>query len=312
MGKKIALIDIRLFLYMEYHRKNSLLNVFRNIMQVAPTTYSKIFFVYDNGKNSYIKKIYRNYKENRTVLRDKQTPAEKARYKDFSEKYNRFEEITKYFGTNIKIKGTEADTMIEVLADRFLSNGYEVHIFSNDGDFQCMLNKPNLYQITTRGEFLDAEGVVKKKGVTPEQLLISKCISGDTKDNIKGIKGLGEIKDTKSGKILKKLLQDHKDIDELLDVIQDMVDKGTRGFKLPENYPEENPVKTVKDLYNFNKQLNKSYKFEDLTEEHQKELKEQVNNSKIPFDIDDFDFKCFDIFGKSVYIDENIKRFYRI
>jgi len=119
--RKILLIDIRLFLYMHYHRKESILNVFKTLAELPIPQMNKIFFVWDTGKSSYHKALYPEYKENRTEKRNAMTVTEKERYREFSKQYEELKEITKYFGTNISIQNTEADTLIETLTDTLLS-----------------------------------------------------------------------------------------------------------------------------------------------------------------------------------------------
>lgn len=309
--KKVLLIDTRLWLYMHYHRKESILNIFEALSLIPCQDFSRIYFTYDYGKSYYHKAIYHDYKENRTEKREAMTEAEKERYKEFSRQYKDIQRITKYFGTNISLENAEADTVIEVLADKFLKLGYEVWIASNDGDFMCLLDRPNLRLVTTRYEVLDEQGVIKKKGVTPKQLFISKCLSGDTKDNIIGLGGLGEIRDTKSGAILKKIFKEFGDYEgDVIDVLQDRVNSGK--LKLPENYPKENPVTNVRELYEFNKKLNQPFTFTDLTKEHQEALSIQVNQKKLPFDQEEFDDDCFCMFGTMLYLQPTVKYFFNL
>lgn len=306
--KSVALIDIRLFLYQHYHRKESLLNVLESIYSVSPIShFTKIFFVYDNGKSLYHKKIYENYKENRTILRAKQSDIEKARYKQFSKEYNSFREVTKYFGTNIYIEG-EADTFLEVLADKFTNDGDDVYIFSSDGDFNCMLTKPNLWQVTAKGEVLDEEGVYIKKGVTPKQLLLSKVLAGDLKDNILGVQGLGEIKSKATGARLRKIVQSDDNVDAVINTLQYYIDIGKYGMKLPEDYG----INNVQELYEFNTKLNKAYTYTDLTEEHKKELAKQVNVKQVPWNSEEFEFKCWQNFKFGINLPKHVLHFYNI
>jgi len=305
--KEALLVDTRLWCYMEYHRGAHMLNILDKIAMLPIRQQHKVFFVYDYGTSHYHKKIYPEYKQNRTELRAKQTDAEKAKYKKFSEEYNALPHITKFFGINIRIPNTEADTMIEVLADKLTSQGYTVTIASNDGDFSCMLSNPNILQATTRHEILTDEGLFRKKGATPHQLFLSKCLASDRKDNIKGLQGLGEIADTKTGIKIKKIFQEHGDYaSTVIEVLQDLVDKGK--FKLPEDYPCTN----VQELYDFNYKLNKPFVFTDLTLEDQELLKEQVNTKKIPFDEDEFNAICFEVFSKGVVVSESTRRFYNV
>lgn len=307
--RKILLIDIRLFLYQHYHRKESLLNVFKVLSALPIPQMNRVFFVFDDGKSFYHKKLYDEYKENRSERREAMSPEEKERYAEFSRQYKAIKEICRYFGTIISIPNTEADTMAEVLADTFLKQGNEVYIASGDGDFMCLLDRPNLYQVTPRGEVLDYQAVINKKGATPHQLFLSKCLASDVKDNILGLQGLGEIKDTKTGIKLKKIFQEVGDYwGEVVDTLQSQVDKGK--LKLPENYPPNAPVKSVEDLYYFNYRLNEPYTYTMLTQEHQEELLKQTNTKKLLWDSDEVEMKIFEEFGVGLYIDDGVKRFY--
>ena len=307
--KRVLLIDIRLFLYKHYHRRESLLNVFDTLAQMPIPKADRIIFVWDTGKSKYHKAIYPEYKENRTEKRQAQSLEEKERYKEFSIHYNKLKELTKYFGTNISIQDTEADTIIEVLADTFLKKKYEVYILSSDSDFMCLLDRPNIYQVTANNEVLDYTKVIAKKGATPHQLFISKCICSDMKDNIIGLGGLGEIKNTKTGMIIKKIFTEFGDYDEdVIRVLQDRVNSGK--LKLPENYPKEKPVTSVRELYEFNRKLNAPFTYNMLTKEHQESLSTQVNTKKVVFNQDEFDEECFRLFGTMIYLQPTVKYFF--
>lgn len=309
--KKVLLIDTRLWLYMHYHRKENILNIFEALSLIPCKDFNRIYFCFDYGKSYYHKSLYPDYKENRTEKREAMSEEEKNRYKIFSQQYKDIQKLTSYFGVNIALENAEADTVIEVLADKFLKLDYEVWVASNDGDFMCLLDRPNLLQVTTRYEVINEQGVIKKKGATPKQLFIAKCLSGDTKDNIIGISGLGEIKDSKSGAILKKIFTEFGDYDEdVIRVLQDRVNSGK--LKLPENYPKEKPVTSVRELYEFNRKLNAPFTYNMLTKEHQESLSTQVNTKKVVFNQDEFDEECFRLFGTMIYLQPSIKYFYNL
>lgn len=309
--RKILLIDIRLFLYMHYHRKESLLNVFKVLANLPIPQMDRVFFVWDTGKSSYHKALYKEYKENRTEKREAQTLDEKKRYKEFSRQYDALKEITKYFGTNISIPETEADTLLEVLMDTLLKQGNEIYIASSDGDFSCLLDRPNLFQVTAKGELLDYQAIIDKKGATPHELFISKCLSGDIKDNIQALQGLGEIKNNKTGMKIKKIFKEVGDNwEDVVKALQFQVDNGK--LALPENYPSHAPVKSVEELYYFNYRLNEPFTFTMLTKEHQDELVKQTNIKKLPWSDDEVNMKLFEEFGNGMYIPKDVNNFFRL
>lgn len=81
--------------------------------------------------------------------------------------------------TQIEVPEWEADDVIGVLARRFIAEGHQVQIHSNDLDY---------YQI--EGAILD--GVNNKTGVAAKYIPLYKTIVGDQSDKIKGVPGMGD------------------------------------------------------------------------------------------------------------------------
>ena len=81
--------------------------------------------------------------------------------------------------TQIEVPEWEADDVIGVLARRWIAQGHEVHIHSNDLDY---------FQI--EGAVLD--GVKNPTGVERKYIPLYKTLVGDDSDKIKGIVGFGD------------------------------------------------------------------------------------------------------------------------
>jgi 5'-3' exonuclease len=81
--------------------------------------------------------------------------------------------------TQIEVPEWEADDVIGVLARRWIAQGHEVHIHSNDLDY---------FQI--EGAVL--AGVKNPTGVERKYIPLYKTLVGDTSDKIPGIPGFGE------------------------------------------------------------------------------------------------------------------------
>lgn len=95
--------------------------------------------------------------------------------------------------TPIGIPGFEADDIIATISKN--SPAYsEVYILTCDRDlFQLVNNKVKiiLFNSAKKVELVDATGVEKHFGVPPCEVKFFKALSGDSSDNVAGIKGVG-------------------------------------------------------------------------------------------------------------------------
>ena len=89
--------------------------------------------------------------------------------------------------------GVEADDRIGQLARRAEAEGFEVAIASSDKDFLQLINdRVKMWNPADKsGVPMDAEAVVTKTGVRPEQIVDWLSLVGDAADNIPGVPGVG-------------------------------------------------------------------------------------------------------------------------
>ncbi|MCP9850169.1 DNA polymerase I [Cyanobium sp. Morenito 9A2] len=98
--------------------------------------------------------------------------------------------------------GYEADDVLGTLANRAANDGWRVRILSGDRDlFQLVDDERDIavlymggggpYAKTAGPVVIDREGVIAKLGVTPEGVVDLKALTGDSSDNIPGVKGVG-------------------------------------------------------------------------------------------------------------------------
>lgn len=98
-----------------------------------------------------------------------------------------------------EVQGFEADDVIGTVARMAEAKGINVQIFTGDHDaFQLVDNVSRSIRVlmpgkTGKGEILEygRDEVFEKLGVWPEQVIDYKGLSGDTSDNIPGVKGVG-------------------------------------------------------------------------------------------------------------------------
>ena len=98
---------------------------------------------------------------------------------------------------SVGIKGYEADDILATLAhvaqfgiDKF----DEVIIATVDQDLlQCVTERTKvlLWNSVKKQAMMDVDGVVEKWNCFPDQIAYIKALSGDSSDNIKGVKGIG-------------------------------------------------------------------------------------------------------------------------
>jgi len=107
--------------------------------------------------------------------------------------------------------GWEADDAIATLVTRYKDKA-NIGILSGDRDLiQLVGPTVCLIRPQPKGEFevLTPEKVREDFGITPEQILDFKALSGDSSDNIPGAKGIGPVSAT-------KLIQEHKTWQQVL------------------------------------------------------------------------------------------------
>ena len=112
--------------------------------------------------------------------------------------------------------GYEADDVLGTLANRAADAGWRVRILSGDRDlFQLVDDLRDIavlymgggpYAKSSGPVEIRREGVIAKLGVTPEEVVDLKALTGDSSDNIPGVKGVGP-------KTAISLLQAHRDLD---------------------------------------------------------------------------------------------------
>jgi len=97
--------------------------------------------------------------------------------------------------------GYEADDVLGTLANRAANAGWRVRILSGDRDlFQLVDDQRDIavlymgggpYAKSSGPLEIRREGVIGKLGVTPEEVVDLKALTGDSSDNIPGVKGVG-------------------------------------------------------------------------------------------------------------------------
>ena len=105
---------------------------------------------------------------------------------------DRIVSIVTALGIPILTKDTfEADDLMATIADRLKDDDVDVFLVSRDKDLeQLITDRVRLFDVS-KGEVVDADALMEKKGYTPAQAVEIQTLTGDSTDNIPGIQGIG-------------------------------------------------------------------------------------------------------------------------
>ncbi|MEX0655160.1 MAG: DNA polymerase I, partial [Phycisphaeraceae bacterium] len=115
---------------------------------------------------------------------------------DFGPQVERILELTRLFGIPIlEQPGAEADDLIATVAQRILDDprysDIHLRLVSKDKDLEQLLGpRVTMFDIHT-DVTIDSDWLLDKRGITPEQVVDLLTLTGDSVDNIPGIKGIG-------------------------------------------------------------------------------------------------------------------------
>jgi DNA polymerase I len=140
-----------------------------------------IVVAFDRGKDTFRTQMYPQYKANREACPE-----------DLLQQMPYFREISEALGLKIVEQDNfEADDLIGTLTKRLHEGGYEVEIISGDKDLMQLVAPGVSVYDSMRDKRYSAPEVREKLGVLPEQVIDFLALTGDSSDNVPGIKGVG-------------------------------------------------------------------------------------------------------------------------
>ena len=130
--------------------------------------------------------------------------------------------------------GYEADDVLGTLAQRGAAEGWSVRILSGDRDlFQLVDDKRDIavlymgggpYAKNSGPTLIDEKGVLGKLGVMPEKVVDLKALTGDSSDNIPGVRGVGP-------KTAINLLKENGDLDAVYVALSEVEAEGPKASR---------------------------------------------------------------------------------
>lgn len=142
---------------------------------------TNVFVVFDAGRKTFRNDLYPEYKANRSECPE-----------DLLPQMPFFREISRALGLQVlEAPGYEADDIIGTLVKRYEDAGCEIVIVTGDKDLSQLVDARVTIWDTMKDKHFGREGVIEKFGVPPEKVVELLALTGDTSDNIPGVKGIG-------------------------------------------------------------------------------------------------------------------------
>jgi len=212
MDKKLlVLVDGSYYIFRAYHAIGNLktskgepsgaiygvINSLKKLLNDFDPDY--IGVVFDAKGKNFRNDLYPDYKANRPPMPE-----------DLVNQIKPIHDIVQSLGLPVLvIDDVEADDVIGTLAKQAAAKGINTIISSGDKDLAQLVNDHiRMYNAMNNG-IVDRAGVIKKFGVTPEQIIDYLILVGDSVDNIPGVPKVGP-------KTAAKWLNDYGSLDEII------------------------------------------------------------------------------------------------
>ena len=239
-------------------------NFIANLKQEFHSDY--IVFALDSGGKTFRNDIDPNYKANRS-----EAPKELKEQLPIC-----IEMIEKMGFCSLRVEGYEADDIIASFIKNNPQDDLQIKVVTHDKDlYQLISPRVSIYS-PAKKELYDRDGCYEKYGVYPEQVRDFLALTGDSADNIPGVKGIGD-------KGAKKLLDEFGSIENLYTNLNQVRNERTKnllfdgkenafiskrlaslydGLNTPDlqnaKFPQNNPLIKVQDIlkeYSLNRLL---------------------------------------------------------
>ena len=187
-------------------------NMLRSLLKKYQPSHMAV--VFDAKGKTFRSDIYEEYKAHRPPMPD-----------DLRSQIEPLHNIVKAMGLPLLcIEGVEADDVIGTLAQQAGDQGRFTLISTGDKDMAQLVNEHVMLINTMTDTLLDTDGVEKKFGVKPEQIIDYLALMGDSSDNIPGLPKVGE-------KTAQAMLQGIPSIDKIYEDIEAVTSLSFRGAK---------------------------------------------------------------------------------
>lgn len=160
-------------------------NIITNFLEKENPEYIAVAF--DTREPTFRHIQFEEYKANRVEFPEELVP-----------QLPKIKKLLDYLGINrIELPGYEADDIIGTLSNELGKNDTYVYCVTSDKDYMQLIND-NVFILRpspTQGEdfnLISYDEVKNKFGVTPDKVIDVLALTGDSVDNVPGVKGIGE------------------------------------------------------------------------------------------------------------------------
>ncbi len=171
-----------------------------------------LMVAFDPPKKSFRFRLFPEYKANREKMPD-----------DLRSQVDEVKRMVETLGImKLELADFEADDVMGAIARRYAGKDLEVVLVTGDKDAYQLVNDNVKIYANKKGisdhEMYDREGVIGKLGLPPEKVIDYMALTGDTSDNIPGVKGVGE-------KTALKLIAEHGSLDAVYENLESVKGK---------------------------------------------------------------------------------------
>jgi len=207
---------------------------------------------YDKGIYEYMKKVYAYHNKNKKEVKRAETDDE-----CFQRQRNIIKDILEnLFIRQFSYDEVEGDDLIAYYVQHKKPNE-RIVIVSGDRDLTQLINDEVCQYIPSLRKFISPKNSIEELGITHENTLLKKIICGDTSDNIKGIKGIGE---QTLVKLFPNIKSEKTSLEAIIERSKELLEERKEQKKKPLK-SLENIVNCVtdgiqgKDIYTINKKI---------------------------------------------------------
>jgi 5'-3' exonuclease len=152
----------------------------------------KVIITCDDGSSSYRRNIFPEYKANRVEKYKDQTPSEQREFEEFLEEFARlidtYKEIDDY--PVLKFKNVEADDLAAYIVNKYKKTS-NIWLMSSDKDWDLLVcDTVSRFSYVTRKE-ITLNNWSEHYDYSPDDHISIKCLTGDSGDNIPGVRDVG-------------------------------------------------------------------------------------------------------------------------
>ena len=192
---QLLLVDGSSYLYRAFHVPNlqrltnaageptgavyGVINMLKSLLAEYQPDYVGV--VFDARGKTFRHELYDQYKANRPKMPD-----------ELAVQIEPLHALVRALGLPLlQVGGVEADDVIGTLADQASRAGMQTLISTGDKDMAQLVDDHVTLVNTMSNTTLDADGVMEKFGVRPDQIIDFLALTGDTSDNIPGVPKCG-------------------------------------------------------------------------------------------------------------------------